>query len=57
VNYDSIRDIYRALYANSISAENLVLGMGGALLQKLDRDTQKFCDEMFLRESERQRCG
>ena len=27
---------------NGISAENLVLGMGGALLQKVDRDTQKF---------------
>lgn len=42
VNYDSIRDIYKALYDNGISAQNLVLGMGGALLQKLDRDTQKF---------------
>lgn len=42
VNYDSIRGIYRALGEHHISAENLVLGMGGALLQKLDRDTQKF---------------
>ncbi|HAA14822.1 MAG TPA: nicotinate phosphoribosyltransferase, partial [Cytophagales bacterium] len=42
VNYDSIRDMYAALKAAGISAENLVLGMGGALLQKLDRDTQKF---------------
>lgn len=42
INYESIGEIYEALKANSISAENLVLGMGGALLQKVDRDTQKF---------------
>ena len=42
VNYNAIVDIYDALKANGISAENLVLGMGGALLQKVDRDTQKF---------------
>jgi nicotinamide phosphoribosyltransferase len=42
INIDSIRAIYGALKVNGISAENLVLGMGGALLQKLDRDTQKF---------------
>ena len=42
VNYDSIIDLFEALKNAGISAENLVLGMGGALLQKLDRDTQKF---------------
>ncbi|WP_262707449.1 hypothetical protein [Mucilaginibacter gracilis] len=42
VNYAEIINIYNALKANEISAENLVLGMGGALLQKVDRDTQKF---------------
>ncbi|BAV08673.1 nicotinamide phosphoribosyltransferase [Filimonas lacunae] len=42
INIDSIRTIYSALKLNGISAENLVLGMGGALLQKLDRDTQKY---------------
>lgn len=42
VNIDMIRFIYGALKVNGISAENLVLGMGGALLQKVDRDTQKF---------------
>lgn len=42
VNPASIRAIYGALKVNGISAENLVLGMGGALLQKVDRDTQKF---------------
>lgn len=42
VNYDSIAEILAALKRNGISVENLVLGMGGALLQKVDRDTQKF---------------
>jgi nicotinamide phosphoribosyltransferase len=42
VNYAEIIKIYNALKENGISAENLVLGMGGALLQKVDRDTQKF---------------
>lgn len=42
INYESILEIYQALKQNGISAENLVLGMGGALLQKVDRDTQKF---------------
>ena len=42
VNYAAIKDIYAALKEQGISAENLVLGMGGALLQKVDRDTQKF---------------
>ena len=42
VNYDAIVGIYDGLQEAGISAENLVFGMGGALLQKLNRDTQKF---------------
>ncbi|GHN00597.1 nicotinate phosphoribosyltransferase [Cytophagales bacterium WSM2-2] len=42
VDHESIGAIYEALKAKGISAENLVLGMGGALLQKVNRDTQKF---------------
>ena len=42
VNYDAIKDMYAALEKNGIAAQNLALGMGGALLQKLNRDTQKF---------------
>lgn len=42
ISYSSIREIYEALKQNGISVENLALGMGGALLQKVDRDTQKF---------------
>ncbi|MFT6334842.1 MAG: nicotinamide phosphoribosyltransferase [Halioglobus sp.] len=42
VNYESIREIYERLKDAKVSAENLLFGMGGALLQKLDRDTQKY---------------
>lgn len=42
IDFDSIQTIYEALTQNQISAENLLLGMGGALLQKVNRDTQKF---------------
>lgn len=42
VNYEAIKTMYEALKELNISAENLVLGMGGALLQKVDRDTQRF---------------
>jgi nicotinamide phosphoribosyltransferase len=42
VDPESISLFYEALKKNGISAENLVLGMGGALLQKVNRDTQKF---------------
>lgn len=55
VNYAEIINIYNTLKANGISAENLVLGMGGALLQKVDRDTQKFalkCSSAIINGSE-----
>jgi len=42
VNELSIRSILGALSAMGWSADNIAFGMGGALLQQLDRDTQKF---------------
>lgn len=43
VNYESIINMYEALAKEDIAAENLVLGMGGKLLQAgIDRDTQNF---------------
>lgn len=42
VNLDSIAEILRRMRENGWSADNVAFGMGGALLQKLDRDTQKF---------------
>ena len=55
VNYDAIIDMFEAIKQAGISAENLVLGMGGALLQKLDRDTQKFalkCSHAIVNDKE-----
>jgi nicotinamide phosphoribosyltransferase len=42
ISYSSIPMIYEALKNAGISAENLVLGMGGALLQRVNRDTQEY---------------
>jgi nicotinamide phosphoribosyltransferase len=42
ISYSSIPTIYEALKQAGISAENLVLGMGGALLQRVNRDTQEY---------------
>jgi nicotinamide phosphoribosyltransferase len=42
VNPASIREILARIVADGFSVENVAFGMGGALLQRLDRDTQKF---------------
>lgn len=42
VNYDSIKDVITAVIANKYSMDNLAFGMGGALLQQVNRDTHKF---------------
>lgn len=42
VNYESIREILDMMVEERFSVENIAFGMGGALLQKVDRDTQKF---------------
>lgn len=42
INEDSIVEILTALKDNGFSADNVAFGMGGALLQVLNRDTQKF---------------
>nr|WP_295110316.1 nicotinate phosphoribosyltransferase [uncultured Caulobacter sp.] len=42
VNPTSIAAILDRIVADGFSAENLAFGMGGGLLQQLDRDTQKF---------------
>lgn len=42
INENSIRDILAALRGYGFSADNVVFGMGGALLQQVNRDTQKF---------------
>jgi nicotinamide phosphoribosyltransferase len=42
VNYESIGEILENLKIHGWSADNVAFGMGGALLQKVHRDTQKF---------------
>lgn len=42
VDYESIQLILESLTKKGIAAENIIFGMGGALLQKINRDTQKF---------------
>jgi nicotinamide phosphoribosyltransferase len=42
VNYDSTGHVLERMAAAGWSTENVAFGMGGALLQKLDRDTQRF---------------
>jgi nicotinamide phosphoribosyltransferase len=42
VDYDEVGRILEALKIRGWSADNVSFGMGGALLQRLDRDTQKF---------------
>ncbi len=42
VNYESITEVLEAMQFDGWAAENIVFGSGGALLQKMDRDTQKF---------------
>lgn len=42
VNAESIHDIVNAMKNEGFATTNVAFGMGGALLQKLNRDTQKF---------------
>ena len=42
VNPDSINEIIASVISKGFSIDNVAFGMGGALLQKCDRDTQKF---------------
>merc|ERR1719359_2817644 len=51
VNYESIKEILETLHRQKLAAENLVFGSGGALLQRLDRDTFKCafkCSEIIV---------
>ena len=42
INEDSIAQILENARRRGLAAENFVFGMGGAMLQKVDRDTLKF---------------
>lgn len=45
INYQAIDDILTALTELGYSADNIAFGMGGALCQQVDRDTQKFAQK------------
>lgn len=42
INYYSIKEILQLITDAGFSADNVAFGMGGALLQKVDRDTNKW---------------
>ncbi len=42
VNLDSLRTCLSNLYHNGFAADNIAFGMGGGLLQQINRDTLKF---------------
>lgn len=42
IDRNGIRTIVNTLHQNNYAAENMVFGMGGGLLQKVNRDTQRF---------------
>jgi nicotinamide phosphoribosyltransferase len=42
INQDSIEEILSRMKAHGYSASNVAFGMGGALLQQVNRDTQRF---------------
>lgn len=41
ISYETLKSVLEGIEGSGWSTENLVFGSGGALLQKLDRDTQK----------------
>lgn len=41
ISYESMQEILKNMQDNKWAAENVCFGSGGALLQKMDRDTQK----------------
>lgn len=42
IGYEGIRNILFAFKNNGWASSNIIFGMGGGLLQKMDRDTQRF---------------
>lgn len=42
INFDGIQAIIMEMIKHNWSVDNIVFGMGGSLLQRIDRDTQRF---------------
>ena len=47
MDYKKIKELYSAILNAGFSAENVAVGMGGGLLQKLDRDSMSWSMKMF----------
>ena len=48
INYDIVKKILKAVLEEKFSAENVAFGMGGGLLQKVNRDTMSFATKLSL---------
>ena len=46
ISYSKIGEILNAAMDEGYSAENITFGMGGGLLQKMDRDTMSFATKL-----------
>jgi nicotinamide phosphoribosyltransferase len=46
INYGTVKEILDAVHEAGFSAQNVAFGMGGGLLQKLDRDTLSFATKL-----------
>lgn len=56
MNYETLKETLEYLSMTGWSTENVAFGMGGALLQKVDRDTQKFafkCSSILVKGEQR----
>jgi nicotinamide phosphoribosyltransferase len=51
---DKIIEIASAVVDNGFAAHNMVFGMGGGLLQKVDRDTERFAMKSSAQERDGQ---
>jgi nicotinic acid phosphoribosyltransferase len=50
IGYEGVQRILQAVLAANYSAQNVAFGMGGGLLQKVNRDTMSFATKlMYIR--------
>ena len=48
IEYKTVKKILKAVLDNKYSAQNIAFGMGGGLLQKVNRDTMSFATKLSL---------
>ncbi len=48
IDMETMKDVLQTLYNNRYASDNVIFGSGGALLQKFNRDTQKFAIKCSL---------